>query len=91
MYNIDKVPSPLCTYCNKEEETADHLLFRCSFVSDYLKLNSRVNYRKALKLSDKDREPDIFIGLLNASKSEKFVSSCVEIVKCLNIKVHVIL
>ena len=58
---------------------------------DYLKLNSRVNYRKALKLSDKDREPDIFIGLLNASKSEKFVSSCVEIVKCLNIKVHVIL
>ena len=91
MYNLDKVPSPLCTYCNEEEETADHLLFRCSYVSDNLKLDSRVNYRKALKLSDEDYEPDIFVGLLDASKNEKFVSSCVEIVKCLNIKVHVIL
>ena len=29
-YKIRKTDSPLCRYCNLEEETGDHLVFTCS-------------------------------------------------------------
>ena len=30
LYNLSKVPSPMCSYCNQEEETADHLLLHAA-------------------------------------------------------------
>ena len=87
LYNIDRAPSPMCSFCQEEEETADHLLFRCSSVDTQLRSNARKAYRSALKLVEKDAEPDIYIGLLSACKSDLFVKSCIDIVKTLDIRV----
>ena len=89
LYNIGNVPSPLCSYCQLEEETSDHLLFRCAFVEEQLKLDAKAAYKSALNLCENDAEPDIYIGLLNASRSDKFIKCCTDIVRCLNIKVLV--
>ena len=91
LYNIDRVPSPNCSKCKNEEETADHLLFRCDLVEENLRQNARDNYRKALKLVDGDAEPEVFIGLLDASRSANFIKSCVEIVRQSDIKIYTIL
>ena len=89
LYNIGNVPSPLCPYCQNEEETSDHLLFRCVFVEEQLRLNAKEAYRNALKLSENDDEPDIYIGLLNASRSDSFIKCCIDIVHCLSMKVQI--
>ena len=89
LYNIDRAASPLCTYCHAEEETADHLLFRCSHVDEQRRLNARSLYRKALNLSESDPEPDVYIGLLCACKNINFINSCIDIVSKLDMKVHV--
>ena len=91
IYNLGRVPSPLCSYCHDEEETSDHLLFRCTYINQQLRHDAYKNYRNALKLSEDRVEPDAYIGLLNACKDEKFIRSCVEIVKCINIKVEIVL
>ena len=89
LYNIGNVPSPLCSYCQLEEETSDHLLFRCAFVEEQLRLDAKAAYKSALNLCENDAEPDIYIGLLNACRSDKFIKCCTDIVRCLNIKVLV--
>ena len=89
LYNIDRAASPLCTYCHAEEETADHLLFRCSHVDEQRRLNAKSLYRKALNLSESDPEPDVYIGLLCACKNINFINSCIDIVNKLDMKVHV--
>ena len=89
LYNISKVPSPLCSYCGEEEETADHLLFRCAHVEEQLRLSTSDNYKQALRLGDGDAEPDPFIGLINASRSEQFIKSCLEVIECLNVRVTI--
>ena len=85
LYNISKVPSPLCSYCNQDEETADHLLFACSSVEEQLRRNTKSSYRRALKLSDADVEPDSYIGLLSASRDSNFVMDCIATVMNLDI------
>ena len=87
LYNLSKVPSPMCSYCNLEEETADHLLFNCSSVSEQLRIDAKSCYRNALKLSDSDMEPDTYIGIINASRDSDFVKTCIDIVVSLNIRV----
>ena len=87
LYNISRAPSPMCSFCQDEEETADHLLFRCRTVDTQLRTNARTAYRSALKLQKKDTEPDIYIGLLCACKNDIFVKSCIDIVKTLDISV----
>ena len=89
LYNIGNVPSPLCPYCQTEEETSDHLIFRCAFVDERLRSNAKTAYRSALKLCENENEPDIYIGLLNASRNENFIKCCIDIVHCLSIKVLV--
>ena len=56
-----------------------HLIF-------YIK---RLNYRLANSLSDGDADPDVYIGLLNASKDRSFIQTCIEIVSSLNLRVTV--
>lgn len=89
LYNLSRVPSPLCSYCHQEEETADHLLFRCEFIEEQLRLRARITYKEALNLSDNDAEPDVYIGLLSACKDEHFIKSCIDVLSCVNIKVTV--
>ena len=91
LYKIDRVPSPKCPYCLQEEETADHLLFRCPYVNVQLRNNAIDAYESALKETDTEVKSDAFIGLLSACKSEKFIKCCIDIVKCLNIKVDIVL
>ena len=87
LWNMSKVPSPLCSNCNQEEETADHLLFNCLNIEEQLRVDAKARYRRALKLNDEDMEPETFIGLLNASKDSNFVNICIDIVKNLDIRV----
>ena len=91
LWNIDRAPSPLCPYCQREEETSDHLLFRCQFVEEGLRLQIKDAYQSALKLCDFDIEPEYYISLLSVCKSHKFIKACIDIVNCLDIKVHVVL
>ena len=91
LYNLDRVPSPLCSRCHAEEETADHLLFRCTFVKRELRLNAQTNYKNVLRAKKMEEEPDIHIGLLTACKDKKFIDSCVEIIKCTDIKIDIVL
>ena len=87
LYNLGKVPSPLCSLCSNEEETAYHILFECISVDEELRANALTNYRLANQL--RDGNGDSYIGLLNASKDAKFVSSCIDILKDINLKVTV--
>lgn len=89
LYNLSRVPSPLCTYCHQEEETADHLLFRCEGIEEQLRIRAMKTYKDALNLSGRDPEPDSYIGLLSACKDEHFIKSCIDILHCVNIKVTV--
>ena len=81
----------MCPYCQQEEETADHLLFRCTHVNATLKENAVEAYESALKVTHGEAESDTFISLLSACKSEKFIKSCIDIVNCLNIKIDIVL
>lgn len=87
LYNINRVPSPLCPYCSLEEETADHLLFRCNYVEEELKLRAKNTYRLALNLAEGEAEPDSYTGLLSACKNSQFISACIDILYCVNVKV----
>jgi hypothetical protein len=72
LWNLSKVPSPLCSACRQQEETADHLLFQCNAVDEALRSSATCHYRKANNLSDGDADPDTYIGLLNACKDPTF-------------------
>ena len=89
LYKLSKVPSPLCSFCAQEEETADHILFRCASVEEELRNRAYTNYRLANKLSEGEVEADSYIGLLNASRDKTFICSCIDILSGLNLKVTV--
>ena len=89
LYKLSKVESPKCSFCSQHEETAEHLLFKCIAVEEQLRTNAYRNYRLANNLQDNDVSPDSYIALLNASKHKPFISSCIEILKNLNLKVTV--
>ena len=89
LYNIGRTPSPLCRFCNIEVETAEHLLFYCSYVDQHLRSSAHNNYRLALRLNDGEPEPIFYIGLLNAIRNSDFLKSCLNIVTVLNFEVTV--
>ena len=86
LWNIDKVPSPLCSACFEEEETAAHVLFQCSAVDEELRSRVAHTYRLANHIEEGDAAPDSYIGLLNAIKNEQFLVSCLDIVKSLSLR-----
>ena len=89
LYNLDKVPSPLCSACSQQEETAEHILFQCSAVEESLRSRAILNYSLANNISDEEDGPDIYIGLLNARKDRAFIQSCTDIISSLNLRTSV--
>ena len=87
LWNLSRVPSPLCSYCSQEEETAEHLLFTCNEVDQQLRTDVTSSYRRALVLINEEMEPDSYIGLVNASRDVKFVSDCLNIIRGLDVRV----
>ena len=45
LYKISKVPSQLCSLCNQEEETAEHIIFKCAAVNKNLREDADRKYR----------------------------------------------
>ena len=85
LYNIGKKESPLCRYCKLNEETAEHILFSCSHISERLKMDTLTAYKSALS----DEEQTFEIGILNAIRNTKFLARCIEVVEHLNFDVIV--
>ena len=89
LYTVDRVPSPKCSLCNSEEETPNHILFRCSEVQHDLRQNVIHNYR--LASNDNDFASVDFIDLLNVSRHENFISSCVNLLNSVALREDIIL
>ena len=89
LYKLGKVPSPMCSLCGLEEETAPHILFSCTAVEENLRSSALMNYRLAVNNSDGEAAVDNYIGLLNASRDERFISSCIDIISTLDLKVSI--
>ena len=89
LYRLGKVPSPLCSLCATEEQTADHILFRCSKVDEDLRQSAWTNYRLANDLSDGEDTAVDFIGLVNTSRDKNFIMSCMNIVSSIDLNVTI--
>ena len=90
LWNISKVPSPLCSACQLHEETAEHLLFNCASVEDRLKDNVLLHYRRVNNLQDGE-DLDSYVGILNARADEQFITSCLKVIRTLNLRETVVL
>lgn len=88
LYKLGKVPSPLCSLCAHDEETPEHILFKCSAVQEELRTNALLMYRLANNLEDGDDE-DSYIGLLNASRDREFLCACINILNTIDLRVSV--
>ena len=89
LYKLGKVPSPLCSFCGQHEETAEHILLWCTSVDEDLRCNANRSYRLANKLSEGAVDADSYIGFLNASRDQTFISCCIDILNNLDLKVRV--
>ena len=69
LYKLGKVPSPMCSLCAAEEETADHILFRCNQVEESLRQSVVTNYKAANNISDSGIVEADFIQLINTSRN----------------------
>ena len=85
LWNLSKVPSPLCSACSQQEETADHILFKCSAVDESLRSNTILLYNLANNFTDEE-ELDPYIGLLNARSDPLFIQACIDIINSLNLR-----
>ena len=88
LYRLGKVPSPLCSLCG-QEETPDHILFKCSTVQEDLRNRAITTYELASGCSEGETETGTYIGLLNASKNTEFVEACIRILSSVNLRVSV--
>ena len=91
LYTIGQKTSPLCRYCQLEEETSQHILFNCAFVDNHLRQSAHNKYRLALNLKEEELEPDIYTGLLTAVRNSEFMNTCNDIVVLLDFDVTIIL
>ena len=92
LYRIGRATSPMCTLCGQVEETADHLLFSCDSIPENLRLRSRQSYANAINCEIDDiNTADIETGFLNASRNPAFISSCIDILKDLQLRDTVVL
>ena len=86
LWNLDKVPSLLCSACNEEEETADHIIFHCSAVEESLQTTATLHYKRANNVGDGETMPEPYIGLLNACKDPSFITTCIDIISSLSLR-----
>ena len=89
LWNLGKVPLPLCSLCSQQEETAEHIIFQCSAVEESLHSTALNHYRRVNRIEDDDNETDIYIGLLNACKDHFFIKACIDIITGLDLRVDV--
>ena len=78
LYRIDsiKFPNSFCP-CQTEQQTAHHILFRCPLVPTAMKETAKNSLCHALGLENFEEN---HITLLNASRSQKFLDSALEII-----------
>ena len=86
LWQLSKVPSPICLSCNAEEETADHILFRCNAVEENLQNQVISSYDRA---NTSDPHVDTYIGLLNACKNPDFVKSALNVLGTMNLRTSI--
>ena len=72
----NKFPSSLCP-CQTEQQTAHHILFRCPLVPNAMKETAQNCLCGALGVENYEEN---HITLLNASRSQKFLDSVVQII-----------
>ena len=89
LYKLGRVPSHLCSLCDREEETADHIIFRCTEVDEDLRRNAALNFRLANHLSDREDIATDFRGLLSASRHTGFITACTNILNSINLRTSV--
>ena len=77
-YNPEVFTSPLCD-CRQEEQTANHVLFRCPVINQQLRLQACNNFQTAV--GDEVAEIESTTILVNASRNPAFMKSVVDIVK----------
>ena len=78
--NENKFVSPLCP-CGSEDQTAFHVLFRCSLVPSGLKEEAMVHLKQAV--GEDHADTDNSVTLINASRHAPFMDSVVSIVTVL--------
>ena len=91
LYKIGKVPSPLCSLCHQEEETAEHIIFKCGAVNQDLHKEADKQYRLARNLDDNTNIQPDFIDLLNSSRNQPFIQSCMNIINSVKLRTTIVL
>ena len=91
LYKIGKVASPLCSLCHQEEETASHIIFCCQAIDQDLHMEATSNYKKANKISVSESIDVDHIGLLNTSRYDPFIKSCIKIITSVKLRTSIIL
>ena len=90
LWNLDKVPSPLCAACSQQEETPAHILFECSAVNVELRTLSKRHYNRVNNRFGEDAL-DPYIGLLNARSDKDFIIVCIDIINSLQLRESIVL
>ena len=80
-YNPDFFISPLCP-CTQEEQTANHLLFRCPLVNNQLRSQAYKNLQLAVGKEVALIESQVI--LMNASRNPAFMNNVIEIIKSIH-------
>ena len=88
LFKIKKVHSKMCTFCHREEETIEHILWECDYVQSFLNgfevhLNQKSNCqlvftKKSFLLGIYDRNKDIQNVLFLWLKYYIYTSRCTE-------------
>lgn len=81
LYKLGRAPSPLCSLCGNDEETAVHILFHCGTVDEELRSAAFSEFNRVNTGIPELSPEDNFIGLLNAAKDELFVKQCINILR----------
>ena len=91
LYKLGKVASPLCSLCHREEETATHIIFNCQEIDQALHEEALATFKTANKINDSQILDIDHIGLLNASRYEPFIKSCVKVISSVELRTSIIL
>ena len=89
LYKLGRVPSPLCSLCKSEEDTADHILFRCRGVDEELRSDVASKYRLVKNLNEAEDIAVDFIDIINCSRDKCFITSCLNVINSVNLRVTI--
>ena len=75
--------------CEREEDTPDHIIFRCPEVDAERRRDAATQYRLANNLDEREDIIADFITLLNTSRHKPFMDSCAEIINLINVRTSI--